>query len=696
MSTYDSVVYQGLYPGIEVVFREAGQLEYDILVQPGADLSQVVIRCEGAESLQIDESGALVIETSCGPLRQKSPKTWLRLASGEERPVDCRYVILGENRYGFAIDAEPGEHELVIDPELDWSTFLGGRDSDQIRSVAVGPSGDVFVAGFGALDFPTTPGAFKEGPVDTWYGFIARLDSSGTRLVYSTYLGERTEISAIAVDAAGQVTATGYTDLPQSFPTTPGAFDRSPNGGTDTFVTRLDPTGSSLVYSTLVGGQTIDLSYGIDIDSQGGAVIVGRTNSVDFPTTPGAFDRTHNDRVNLTGDAYVTFLDPTGSSLVYSTYLGGENGDGCFAVSIDGAGRAIVCGGTASPNFPTTPGAFGQTFRAYAGFVAAVTPSSGQLSYSTLLSGSSADSAEAITCDSSGVATVTGYTQSTDFPTTPGAFSTQHSGGFTFKRDAFVCRIDPTGTQLLYSTFLGGSHDERGRAVLVQPDGAMVVYGETRSADFPVVEGSYSSVPGPGDNFISRLDPSGARLLYSTFIGGDFEEYATGADLGPDGSVVVVGYTWNPGYPTTPGAFDRTFNNGFFTDGFITKLVPGPVVAVDGVPAAGSPVRFHLFSAPAPQIGKQAQILVSCSGTDGLPLPGGWTLPLTFDPCLAWTARNGTLFRGTIDNQGETLTPWIPFPSVPIGVQLHAAGVTYDSAAGRILSLTCPIEFVTQ
>jgi len=314
---HGSVRMAGLYDGIDVRARSAdGHFEYDLLVEPGAELAEVEVEVEGADGLHIDADGTLVMETKLGPVRQPVPKTWQVTASGERQEVACRYVVLDDTRFGFAAPGWDRDHALVVDPGLIWSTFLGGSGNDFAFALALDSSGAVTVAGHtDSSDFPTTPGTFgttHNGTYD-WDAFVTRLDPTGGSLLWSTFLGGGATdwAYALALDPSGAVTVAGFTGS-SGFPTTPGAYAPTYNSNYDAFVTRLDATGSTLLWSTFLGGGNDDYAYALALDSSGAVTVAGHTDSSDFPTTPGAYDPTYNSGSN---DAFVTRLDPTGFNL---------------------------------------------------------------------------------------------------------------------------------------------------------------------------------------------------------------------------------------------------------------------------------------------------------------------------------------------------------------------------------------------
>ncbi|HKB16934.1 MAG TPA: SBBP repeat-containing protein, partial [Planctomycetota bacterium] len=355
------------------------------------------------------------------------------------------------------------EHELVIDPSLAYSTFLGGTSLESAAAVRVDATGAAYLAGVTqSFDLPTTVGAFDRtltGTTNFPDVFVAKLNATGSALLYSTFLGGgATDVGrALAIDAAGNAYVTGQTTS-SDFPTTGGAFIASipqppPLGSpNDAFVTKLNATGSALVYSTFLGGaQDIDDGLGIAVDGAGNAYVTGETGSTDFPTTVGAFDTTSNGAF----DAFLAKLNPAGTALVYSTFLGGAQVEFGQRVTVGATGEATVMGSTSSPNFPTSAGAFDTTANGgFDVFVARLNPAGSALLYSTFLGGLDSEGSGGLAIDSAGDAYVSGGTSSLDFPTTVGAFDTTPAGG-----DAFVTKLNATGSALVYSTFLGGAQD---------------------------------------------------------------------------------------------------------------------------------------------------------------------------------------------------------------------------------------------
>jgi hypothetical protein len=479
--TYAKVKYEGVYPGVDLVYygRER-QLEYDFVLAPHADPKSIRMDFSGADKVTVDDRGDLVLETAGGQVRMRKPVIY---QEGQESP-GARQEIAG----GYALDAnrqvsfEVGDYDpsraLVIDPVLVYSTYLGGSGEDVGASIAADSNGNAYVTGLTeSANFPKTNPAQPAfgGAIDA---FVAKLNPAGTAVVYSTYLGGSGEDQAlaIAVDTAGAAYVTGQT-CSTDFPTRNGVQPAS-GGFCDAFVTKLDPAGS-LRYSTYLGGSEQEPGIGIAVDTTGNAYVTGWTDSPNFPTK----NPLQSALADFSGDAFVTKLDATGSALVFSTYLGGrQQFDQGLDIAVDASGNVHVVGETRSDDFPTMRPL--QPPKGSDAFVTKLNAAGSAFIYSTHLGGSLSDEARGVAVDSFGVAYVTGITDSNDFPTV-NPFQSALGGDY----DAFVVRIPPGGSSLLYSTYLGGSgseNDEFGGDIAVDPVGIAYVTGTTRSLDFPV------------------------------------------------------------------------------------------------------------------------------------------------------------------------------------------------------------------
>ncbi len=532
---YGRVAYRDLYHGVDLVYHASGtRLEYNFIVAPGASPSSIHLAMKGSSKLSVDVAGSLVMFLHGGVLRQASPLIYQTIA-GRRRLTPGRYTLAHDGSVGFSIGRYDAHLPLTIDPTLSYATYLGGGGYDVARAAA------------------STNGA-----------------------VYVT----------------GQTQGVG-------FPTTTGAYSTTYALGGDIFVSKLNPAASgaaSLVYSTYIGGQSEDLANAVAVDSAGSAYVAGYTSSRDYPTTTGAYSTTNpNGDVQFKRLGVLTRLDAAGSMLIYSTYIGGSQDNAIDGVAADNAGDAYVTGQTTSPSttndFPTTAGAFQTAFQGGTGSNDAVGTVDGDafvskfdtgavgaasLVYSTYLGGRSGEVGRAVAVDATGAAYVVGQTFSSNFPTTTNAYSTT---GTSSSGLAFVSKVNPAGSTLLYSTFLGGFGGVNAAygLALSGPDNVYVV-GQTGAADFPVTTNAYSTMLAGGVNaFAARLNTAAsgpASLLYATYLGGStgVNQRANAVAVDASGNAYVVGTTNATNFPTTSGAVAPTLAGG--TDAFVAELSP--------------------------------------------------------------------------------------------------------------------------
>ncbi len=480
--------------------------------------------------------------------------------------VRCAFALREHWQVGFDCGPWDRSRELVIDP-LMYSTYLGGGLTDEGWSIAVDSAGDAYVTGeTRSADFPVTPGVFDATFGGESDAFVAKLNPTGSSLIYCTYLG------GIYRDVGHAIAIDSAGDAYFTGDTYSPDFPVTPSAFDTTFA------GISNVFVAELNPTGSSLIYSTYLGGNGGAggwsiavdpagdVYVTGGASADFPVTPGAFDTTYDGGL----EAFVTKLDHTGSSLIYSTYLGGGGEIREISVAIDPAGYAYVTGATNSPNFPVTPGAFDTSYSAFGGspnaFVAKLDPTGSSLIYSTYLGGSVADEGLSIAIDSAGDAYVTGETASTDFPGTPSSFDTTINGRW----DAFAAKLNAAGTALVYATFLGGVEDDVGLSITVDPSGNAYLTGETSSANFPVTPGAFdTSYNGIRDAFVAKLDPTGNSLIYSTYLGGSNPDGGFSIKVDSAGDAYLTGYTYSADFPVTPDAFDKTLNG--VDDAFVVK-----------------------------------------------------------------------------------------------------------------------------
>ncbi|MCW3095456.1 MAG: hypothetical protein JWL77_1074 [Chthonomonadaceae bacterium] len=536
--TFGRVGFHQVYPGVDLVYYgNQRHLEYDFVVAPHADPRQITLHFAGAQGVRVNTAGDLVVRTAGRELKWQKPTVYQQDKTGKHA-VAARFRLKrlpnGQAGVSFALGRYDASRPVVIDPVLLYSTFLGGSGAfgDYANAIAIDNSGNAYITGSAfSTDFPTTAGAFQriqKAGAFAANAFVTKLNSTGTALVYSTFVGgsgsNGEQSSAIAVDSNGNAYITGATHS-TDYPVTSGAFQQTKHGGANTanaFVTKLNPTGTALVYSTYLGGNaetnpTSGGGIGIAVDSLGYAFVAGTVYSTDFPTTPGAFQPTKS-APSSASNAFVTKLNPTGTALIYSSFIGGSvnPGDGASGIAIDGNDAAYVAG----------------------------------------------------------------YASSADFPTTASAYQRAKSGPAT-STNAFVTMVNPTGTALVYSTFLGGSAaspGDRANGIAVDPTtGNAYVTGYALSTDFPITSGAFQQAPKAGVNagnaFVTKLNPAGTALVYSTYLGGN--DYDAGRSIAIDvsGNAYVTGYTFSADFPATLGTFQRVKRSTTtHSDSFVTKL----------------------------------------------------------------------------------------------------------------------------
>ncbi|MBI4468604.1 MAG: SBBP repeat-containing protein [Acidobacteria bacterium] len=593
--TFAKVKYPDVYPGVDMIYYgRRQQLEYDFVLAPGADPNLISLRFEGADELELDREGNLILQLDGREVIQRAPVIYQEV-DGKRQTVEGGYALSGTRNgsaprmadgdswtagmaVGFQVAAYDVSKPLIIDPVLSYSTYLGGSGNDRIPIIAVDAEGQAYVAGnTNSANFPSPapiPPTYRGGPFDV---FVAKLNASGTALVYSTYLGGSGDdtIGSIAVDSAGNAYVLGRTNS-NNFPTM-SSYQSSPGGFFDVFVTKLAPDGSALVYSTYLGGSASESSSDIKVDADGNAYVTGGSGAM--PGSPNNFPIVNALQPVFGGgaDAFVAKLNSTGSALVYSTFLGGAGNEFVIGIALDAVGNAYLHGQTTSMNLPTVnplqPNNRGGMFDL---FVAKLSASGTSLLYSTYLGGSGRDIARGIAVDLGGNVCITGFAGSADFPTRN---SLQTYGGGPF--DAFVAKLNADGTALIYSTFLGGNAQDAGEGLALDGDGNVYVAGFTASANFPIVnpiQATYGGPPGGGmiggDGWVAKLKSDGSALIYSTYFGGSGEEEIVYLGLDPADNVYISGQTSSADYPTVNPL--QAMYGGGPADVFVAKISEPP------------------------------------------------------------------------------------------------------------------------
>jgi hypothetical protein len=636
--TFSKVRYTGVYPGVDLVYYgNQGRLEYDFVIGPRADPAPICLHFAGAQKISITLGGDLVISTKTSQIAFHKPLVYQE-RDGRRQAIPGSFTLLAGRTVSFRLGSYDRSQPLVIDPVLVYSTYIGGTGftGDEADAIAVDKQGNAYMTGVTtSSDFPLAAPYQKTNPFG-FTAFVTKLNPAGTALVYSTYLGgtRGDHGHGIAVDGSGNAYVVGETTSPD-FPVTAGAFQTTSTAAThgldSAFITKLNPAGSALVYSTFLSGSGVsafgDIATCVVLDSLGDAYVAGSAYSTNFPVTSGAYQKTNVGAANTASNVFVTKLNPAGSALLYSTYIGGSGidivGDQANALAVDASGNAYVTGYAYSANFPTTPGAFQTTNHdapsgGYNAFVTKLSPAGSALVYSTMLGGSGfanqGDSGSALAIDGSGNTYIAGYANSTNFPVTAGAFQTSNLAALDPASNAFVTKLNPTGTGLIYSTYIGGSgrsYGDSASGLALDGAGNAYITGSAGSTNFPITVGAFQTTNNDGGGtspFITVLNAAGNGLHYSTFIGGNSSDSASGLVLDGSGDVYITGTSYSANYPVTLGAFQTTNRaqpqNG--TNLFVSKFSFGPVVvsttsslsASSNPQVAGSAVTFTAKVAP--------------------------------------------------------------------------------------------------
>jgi hypothetical protein len=595
--TYKSVLYREAYPGIDLKFYGTGQqVEYDLIIKPGADPKQVKFLYQGIKALKVTKGGELTITLpGGGHLVQQKPVIYQEI-NGQRVSREGKFRLLSDKRgYGFDLASYDTRYPLIIDPVvLVYSTYLGGSTWESGNAIAVDAFGSAFVVGTTeSANFPllfASQGALG-GVRDA---FVTKFSPAGNTLVFSTYLGGASEDIGlgVAVDSTGDVFVTGETfspNFPLSVAPAPLPFQGSLQGVNSAFFTHFNGSNGTIAYSTYLGGSASAGGAGtgstigkvIAIDGADNAYIAGDTSSTNFPLAGSSVQTTLRGSVN----AFVAKINPHvpgAAGLVYSTYLGGTVSEAAWGVAVNTAGTAIyVAGETQSPDFPLSVAnpPFQNTNKGFTNaFVTQINPNAGPpagLVNSTYLGGTmdpvtglgGDDSATgAIAVDAAGNFYVAGNTDSLDFPFTPGAFQTTLKGA----TNAFVTKFSPTGT-LVYSTYLGGNGSDVAWFIALDTIGNAYVTGETSSSNFPVRSPYQNTLKGAINAFVTKLNTTGTGLLYSTYLGGTATDYGFGIAVNSLSTAYVAGFTTSTNFPTV-NPFQAAPSLTSTAAAFVTKL----------------------------------------------------------------------------------------------------------------------------
>ena len=673
--SFEQVRYGSLYPGVDAVFHGAGgRLEYDFQIAAFADPSPIEFAVDRGVRLSVESDGDLTIDDGSVRSVWRKPGAF-QPVDGKRRQVACSFRVEGQS-VAFRLGSYDRSRPLVIDPTLVYSSYIGGSANDVARGVAVDGSGNIYVAGVTASkNLPVSSTALQKTFAGLTYqqydgdAFVAKFTSSGS-LVYLTYLGgSANDVAlALAVDATGNAYVAGHTNS-TDFPTTPGALQTKYAGGGggniinpggDTFVAKLNSSGSQLVYSTYLGGSKDEYCTAMAIDSSGNVYVAGSTLSTDFPVTTGAYQTANKGFGGqpaafggtpgfFFGDAYVAKINPQGNHLVFATLLGGSLDELCLALAVDPGGNVWIGGSTLSNDFPVTSNAVQKSYKGAAptsispdlrmgdAFLAEFSSTGTTLKYATYLGGSQDEIITALATDASGAVYATGSTNSSDFPVTAGALQTKYGGPSALAPnsviaagDAFVTKFDATGA-IVWSTYLGGVGNDEGRAIAVDASGAIWVAGGTLSSNFPVssdaLQPKYAGTGGAtvpvGDGFLARLNAQGNGLMYSSYFGGKQDDTIVALAVPDPSHVYVAGSTLSTDLAVTRGAFQSALGGSDTTgdfpadapgDGFFAEfqfLVPVTLNAVSSAAsyAGGGVAPGEMIDLFGTNMGPQGSVL---------------------------------------------------------------------------------------
>ena len=522
LPSYARVRYSQVYPGVDLVYYgNRRQLEYDFALAAGADPSRIRLHFAGSDKLSLDKGGNLVIGAGDAAIAFHKPVVY-QPVDGGRRQVRGKFTLLADNSVGFALGRYDHKMPLVIDPTLVYSTLLGGSNEDLMAAMALDVNGNAYITGTTeSTDYPVTTGAYQ-----TTYStaFVTKLNPSGTALAYSTFLGSGAAGVAIAVDKSGNAYVAGTTTS-KTFPVTAGVIQKTNNassGAPTGFLAKLNPGGTALVYSTYLGGNISDNPYSLALDSAGDVYVAGATESTTFPVTAGVFQTKNNSAAEYGWNEFITKINPTATALLYSTYLGGSKeygGETPILVAIDASGDAYVSGSAISTDYPVTAGAYQTTNKAKSGY-----------------------------------------------------------------SDLTLTELNPTATKLLYSTYLGGSGNsygsDVGNGLAVDSAGNAYLAGQTWESNYPVTSGAFqktiNAAAGLSNGFVTKMNPTGTALVYSTYLGGSGRDLVKGLALDSSGDVYLTGTAYSTDFPVTGNAY-QSANNAAFNEGsnaFLTELNP--------------------------------------------------------------------------------------------------------------------------
>lgn len=735
VATYAQVRYKNVYQGIDLVYYgDQRQLEYDFEVAPGADPRQIRFAIHGIRHLQVARDGNLLLDTAVGELRFQAPVLY-QLSKGQRVAIRGGYDVNDDNTVSFRLDSYDPRRPLIIDPVLVYSSYLGGTGNEQVAGITVDANGNAYVVGStDSPDFPlTTLGSTTTGNSQV---FVAKIDATGSNLLFCDFLGGNSQDNGygVALDAAHNVFVTGSTasgDFPLVNPFQ-GTYPGSYNG----FLAKISSEGSSLMYSTYFGGNGSDVPVGVAVDTNGSAVIAGYTSSTSLPLSSAFQSGVFPNQGGLYGNyGFVAKFSPDGSSLMYSTYLGGSSntpfncgGTPCwpepssmvYGLALDVDGNTYVAGTTNTYNFPVTAGAFlssdSTSMNGSIGFVSKF-GNTGNLAYSTYFGDSLLTVITSVAVDAHGSAYVSGLAlDDGTFPVTSTTICdpTVYGSACNF---AFVSKFDPTAASLVYSTFLGPNNYAVPQAIALDRDNNAYVLAAASSGTFDTVN-AIESFDGASDILLVEIDPTGSTQLFATYLGGAGNDMPapSGMALDAQGSIYLAGTTDSSDFPVMQSAFQTTLAGN--SDAFVAKIAAasGAAVALTPVTLAYADETVGTSSQPEDVLLRNMSsswlsvaslsVLGDFSETDtctgGVPPAGTCTLSISFSP-TASGLRNGSVvitddasgsphsinLSGTGLGPSASLTPAsLTFPGVLVGSSSPSQLVTLANGGNADLTIS--------
>ncbi len=564
---FGQVVQKNIYDNIDIsYFYDNHNVRYDFIVKPFADPSKIRIKFDGPTALDIAPNGDLVIGTSLGEIYQTKLYAYQNVGTSQQK-IDCKFKIENGNILSFDIGSYDKTKELIIDPTYSYGSYFGGSSTDYVYSTAVDGQNRPMITGYTySTNLPVTSGAYQgtyEGNMST---FVTKFNITSSSLVFCTYLGGNSSDYAYGIgdDGNGNTIVGGYT-YSTNWPTTSGAYQTTYQSTPDFYVTKLNANGTALIWSTYLAGNSTDIMYAMRVKN-GITYVTGYTYSSNWPVTSGAYKTS----IPGTPCVFATALNANGNGLVASTFIGyGAYG---YAIDADNSGNIYVAGYAYSNAYPTTSGAYGATYSYYDAFVSKISANGTQLVYSTFIpTASYSDYAYGIGVDSQGQAIITGYTSAINWPLL-NAYRTSTAG-----TDAFVTKLNSTGTGLVFSTYAGGNSTDYGRDIVVDQSDNVYLVGYTYSSDLYVTPDRFQTLQTTPDVFIMRFGPNGGYPTYSTYLGGnntDLCYYFQCSDINANNVLSVGGYTYSTNYPLTSTRYQSTLSTT--PDGFISTFTFEP------------------------------------------------------------------------------------------------------------------------